>query len=364
MTTIIIIAVIVVIMGVALVSYGGISASTIKSRSSIPAQADMTIDGSNVDARNIKLSDASALVGTSPAQLSEACQSANINPWSRWSPKYWLMSGGVFTLTQRANKDLGTFAGYDHNAQAPYISSHTADFNFYEGQTGTLWVRADLFLGQINWMDTPFLKSVNMEVTIGGSVVGNAHIALNSSDYLVTSHTLEASFDASAWNSSKTATLRFYFGKDSANSWQELGAIPNIGTEQVVMTFVPKARLRSFTVSDSLRSTLGGYAEIIRTSADVANCYVTQLNGGLGSVTLACHGIDTDQDGVGDLDFTQSDRALWYKRNNEDWRVMTDQYPFVMLGDASCGGTFYSVFDLNNPDIQLTYNDQVDIEIR
>lgn len=362
MVTTVIIVVIVIIMGVALVSYGGISASTIKSRSSIPAQADMTVSGSDVDASNIKLSDAAALVGTSPAQLSEACQSSGINQWSRWSPKYWLLSGQTFVLTQRANKDLGTFAGYNHNATGPYINSHTTDFNFYQGQTGTLHLLANIFLGEINWMDTPFLGSVNMEVSIGGSVIGTSHVALNSADYLSTSHSFDVAVDGSAWNSSKTATLRFYFGKNEANSWQELASIPNIGTEQVNMTYVPAARLRSFTVSDALRTSLGGYAEIIKTSSDIANCYVTQLNGGLGSVTLACHGIDTDLDGIGDLNIVEADRYLWFKKNDETEWVLMDAINLHV--DSSAGGTYTTLFSIITPYIELTWEDQVDIEIR
>lgn len=348
-------------MGVPLNSYGGITASAIKARTSIPGQSDITVLSGYADAKNIQLKSIAELLGESPAQLTRVHESAAVNKWSKFSSRYWILSGGVLVDELRSNYDLGVFAGYNHNAQSPYIGSHTADFDIYEGQVGTLYFLANIFLGEIAWMDVPFLKSINMEVTINGSFQGVHHIALNSSNYLITSHSFEVGVNGSAWTGSKAATLRFYFGKDEANGWQELASIPGIGTETVVMTMKYKAKLRSFTVSDSLKSTLGGSAEIVRSSSDIANCYVTQLNNGLGSVTLACHGIDTNGDGVGDLNIFNAERALWFKKNNEEWIYMD---AITLHIDSSAGGTYFTIFSLINPNIQLTWEDNVDIEIR
>lgn len=345
-------------------SYGGITASAIKAKADIPSQSNMTVSGNDVSCTNIILSEVKTAIGSSNNNLSGLCSSPNVNIWSGFGPVEWYNNANVLQSRIKTPYYLGSFAGYNHTAEPPYLYSYTQDFNIYQGQT-TTQLQATLFLNEIPWKNIPFLQSINMEVIIDSAVWGTtSHIQLSDSNYLSTQHTFEVTGSTVGWTSNKTATLRFYFGRDAANSWQELTDIPNISTVNVVMTFQPYAVLRNFTVSSILTSDLGGTAEIIQNSTDIANSYVTQLTGGLGSVTLAWRGIDTNNDGSGDLDIIQAAGVYyWFRKNNGTWYYMDDVNPDP-VGTTATGGTYYDKLDMSEPEIHLTYGDIVDIELR
>ena len=333
-------------------AYGGFTAAQLKSRASIPAQSDMTVSGSDVICNRIKLKSIASILGISnPKGLHSISISSAVNQYSQFSSRYWLLSGGTLISQPKTRSLFSYFAGYNHNAQTPYFTFITSDFNIYEGSTSTT-VIASLLLGEVKWLDIPFLASVNMEVKVNGSVVDTQHITLNSSNYLTTSQSFSSFINTSAWNTNKTITLRFYFGKDASNSYQELCSVPTISDVSIAATMIYKAKLRSFRVSDALVSTLGGNAAVCFHYGDLANCYVTQSSS---SVTLSFHGIDTNNDGVGDLNLILADRYLWYKRNNDSFALL--QY-VQMHNDDSVGGTYGCNMDT------LTYGDLVDIEIR
>jgi hypothetical protein len=108
--------------------------------------------------------------------------------------------------------------------------------------------------------------------------------------------------------------------------------------------------LNSFTVSSDFRTTLGGYAEIVRTSTDISNCFVTIAQ----RVLLSTHGIDTDYDGVGDLNFYERSTSWYIRKNGGSWTFLSD---VDMPVDNAAGVDTYSPITLN-------YGDLVDVEIR
>ena len=334
-----------------ILTYGGFTATQIKTRASIPADADMSISGSIISCNNINIGDIKALIGESTADLSVLCQSSLVNKWSGYSPREWYVSGYSYLDRPKTPYMAGYFAGYHHSAPAPYITDRTTDFTIAQG-TAIAYVNASILLGEIDWLlINPFVKSVNMEVSVGGSVVDLQHITLNPSDYLVNTQTFHSTLNTTGWTSLHTVTVRFYFGRDAANSYSEICNIPNISSFDVAISVQMLAVLGTFNVGSALNTYLGGSAIIIKT---LANCYVTQNDYGIDTLTLSTNGIDTNADGIGDLNILNASRYIWVQLNGGTWYIQDYIY---MPNSASAGGTY-------NLPWSITYGDVVNVEIR
>lgn len=104
-----------------------ISPASIKSDANIPAQADISISGQDLDCTNIKLSSVRTVLGESTYDLYSLCRSSLINIWSKFRPggwkangvsgSVWLPSGNSqpnFVADYPAESKLGDFALYCH----------------------------------------------------------------------------------------------------------------------------------------------------------------------------------------------------------------------------------------------------------
>jgi len=329
--------------------YGGFTGTDIKNRASVPLQANIAVNGTAVECRNITITNIRTILDETLTGIGALSTSPKVNPFSEFGPREWYINAGVLTDRIKTPYQFGNFACYDHNAVAPYISSMPTNLYIIEGQT-ELYLPIAVLLGQIDWKKHPFLKSVNLEVLINGSSAGVQHLELGS-DYLKTTHSFNLAINTTGWTYQHTATFRFYFGKDAANSWTELANVPNITNVDAVINVWLKAKLGTFNIGSDLQTSLGGNATIIKTPA---NCYITQNDAGADMLTLSTNGIDTNSDGVGDLNLVQADRYIWVQLNGGDWYI---QDAIRMHVDDSAGGTYTLPWN-------ITYNDVVNVEIR
>jgi len=332
--------------------YAGFTATDLKNRGS--ATCDMVVNGTGVDCTNITDTRVKNVLGESTTAVSGLCSSSLVNKWSNFSPRLWSINSFVMADAVKTPYSMGAFAGYCHTAVAPYVSSMPSGLYIIEGQT-SLNLPISVLLGQVDWMSTPFLKSLNLEILVGGSSLAVMHENMNPSTYLTNTHTFDPSINTTGWTTPHIATFRYYFGKDSANSYTELCNVPNLSGITATINVWMKAKLGTFVASSGLASTLGKpSAVLIKDTADLLNCYVSQNDAGVDTITLSCHGIDTNSDGVGDLTILTKDRYTWYRLNGGSW-VIGDY--LSMQINYSAGGTFYLPFS-------VTYNDVVDCEIR
>ena len=97
-------------------AYGGFTSADIKNRADIPLQANMTVSGSNVNCTNINVTQVKNVLGESVTGVGALCQSANVNKWSNYSSREWLISWPTITNSVKFPYQLGSFAGYDKEA--------------------------------------------------------------------------------------------------------------------------------------------------------------------------------------------------------------------------------------------------------
>src|SRR5659263_201771 len=231
-------------MGKIISAYGGFTATDIKNRADIPLPENMAVTGSDVDCDTITMTNIKSALGESSTALGVLSTSPLVNKWSEFSPREWYIENGVLLDRVNAPYSFGSFVGYDKDAVAPYISSMPTNLYVIEGQT-ELYLPIAVLLGQIDWKKHPFLKSINLEVLINGSVAGVQHLALGS-DYLKTTHSFDLVINTTGWIYQHTATFRFYFGKDTANGWTELDNVPNITNVDALINVWLKAKLGTF----------------------------------------------------------------------------------------------------------------------
>lgn len=140
-------------MGKIISAYGSFTAQNIKDRADIPAQADMTVSGSNVDCINIPLSLVHNTLQSSLLTVYGLCTTPRVNKWSNFSPKEWYVDANHY-LQNRAKTPyyLGNFAGYNHGAvQARVLYDYSTKNAQITPVSNTFSVQVALNSGEINW---------------------------------------------------------------------------------------------------------------------------------------------------------------------------------------------------------------------
>ena len=133
-------------------AYGGFSSADIKNRADIPAQADMTISGSNVDCVNIKDSDIKNVLGESVTSVGALCTSPLVNKWSGFGPTTFNTTGNIVTPVVNAPYTMGCFAGYNKEAISPYFYFPTAILSYGSSFAGTsINISSFINLGEVQW---------------------------------------------------------------------------------------------------------------------------------------------------------------------------------------------------------------------
>lgn len=113
-------------------TYRAYTNTELKSRASIPLQADITTGTGNIDCVNISLARVKNLLGEPYFSVPSVCTSSKVNKWSGFSPKVMGVTNpgrnGVITWSNPTTYRLSDFAGYNHYAITPsYYSTTHAD---------------------------------------------------------------------------------------------------------------------------------------------------------------------------------------------------------------------------------------------
>lgn len=100
-------------------SFRQITPSTLKSKSDIPDQTDITVNASDIDCVNIKLTEVKNIIGCDTFSVYDVCRHDNVNVWSQFGPTVRsYLNTGTWAATLVNSKPteckLGDFAGYDH----------------------------------------------------------------------------------------------------------------------------------------------------------------------------------------------------------------------------------------------------------
>ena len=67
-------------------TYGGFTATALKTRASIPTQTNIIVNGSSIDCSNIIISGIKGVLGDTATSVVNLSNSANVNKWSGFSP--------------------------------------------------------------------------------------------------------------------------------------------------------------------------------------------------------------------------------------------------------------------------------------
>jgi len=133
-------------------TYAGFTGTDIKNRADIPLQTNIVVNGSTVECRNITTTNIRTVINETVTGIGALCQSPNVNKWSNYGPREWLIVGGGIENSVKVPYQFGSFAGYDKEAVEPIPFS--ASFEYTKGATGstiTQSIAAKIKTGQYDW---------------------------------------------------------------------------------------------------------------------------------------------------------------------------------------------------------------------
>ena len=172
-------------MGKIITAYGGFTATDIKNRAEIPAQADMVVTGNNVDCSNISVSLVKNVLGESSTAVGGLCTSPLVNTWSGFAPTEWYVSGVSLLNRVKTPYSMGSFAGYNHNAIVPGFmgGSHMTTFKYVAGDSTQYTIAAGLQVGEINFPAMLSSNYVKLVVKENGNSVGTGGLVAIGTTY-------------------------------------------------------------------------------------------------------------------------------------------------------------------------------------
>lgn len=190
-------------------SYDGFSATDIKNRADIPAQSNITVNGSTVQCTDIKLTDVKNAIGSSSSTVGGLCNDSAVNKWSYFGPTEWYVSSETLLNRVKTPYSLGSFAGYNKDAVEPSIITKTVKSQIITYPT-TFDVTAVVRLGEYDFskIDSNITK-LWLKVYDGLTPVGEnyADITANADDTYYIHATVNSPYDTSY-----TLTGKVYFG--------------------------------------------------------------------------------------------------------------------------------------------------------
>jgi len=191
-------------------TYRGYTAAELKSRADLPAQAGMTVSGTDVLCAKINTTLVRNCLGASSNKFSELCTHANVNVWSGFGPTVRTEVAGVLVNSHPAPYDIGDFMGYNHAAVTPAFlnNSHLLDTWVISGGTATLV--ADITIGEAKFVDLDISNHANcvglaLTVWDGLTLVG-----FGIEDLASCKDSISLSADVVGVSSEKTYTCKIY----------------------------------------------------------------------------------------------------------------------------------------------------------
>ena len=214
-------------MGKILTAYRGYTATEIKAKADIPAQANMSISEPSLDCWDISLNACADLVGDATHSLKETCLKAN--KWSGFSPSHIsYLNSGTLSATLRNELEspysLGAFAGYNHDAAVPSLDHYYFQSTVNQGSSAT--VDAYINIGEVRYPS----PAAGLALTLwnGANLLGFGITSLSnleSTNCFVTAET-------GALNANTTVTAKVFIIDSTtefvANGSNVLCKVPNV----------------------------------------------------------------------------------------------------------------------------------------
>jgi len=218
-------------MGKILYIYGGFSAAQLKSRASIPSQADITVGANYIECSSVDIpSEIRDAIGEGSNDLGTIYLSAKVNRWSFFSPREWYLSGGVLYDRAKSNPyDMANFCGYNHTAVAPYIVSKT-DIYHQNVESG---IDATVYICEIDWVLIGGIAGIGITSRVGGIEYKTTYLAIASQIDWRRMLSLQSVF-ALPYISNQLVISELFF-VNSVN--EKVASIPNIATFSTL--FIP-----------------------------------------------------------------------------------------------------------------------------
>ena len=261
--------------------YGGFSAAQLKSRASIPSQADITVGSNYIDCSSVDIpSEIRDIIGEGSNDLGTIYCSAKVNKWSGFGPREWYVSAGVLLDRPRSNPyDMANFCGYNHNAITPYITN-AASLSLASGlanQSYSFFV--NLNLAEINWFAQ--LGLTHCHVVVDGVI--KASFATET-DYIGNAEkVIEVTVTLPAAGVEQTYTIETWFGAvankqgkltQGGNTIKLKVLIPALFTSLMVLDTAANR-----AVIDSAESLTTEYCSAIFTETPIRSISSTNLSG-------------------------------------------------------------------------------------
>src|SRR5512133_3312457 len=194
--------------------YRGYTAATIKSRAEIPDQADMTVNGDNVEYNLVNMTKIRDGIGAAVLKQTELHNHANVNHWSGFGPTTRTEVAGVLENSIENPYGKNEFAGYNHTAPTPAFANTAHLDDVWVNYNGTATFAADLTIGEPKYTGgdvSNHSDCVGIALTVwdGSSLVGSG-----IEDLAGYENTVSLSADIAECTAEKTYTCKIYFVND------------------------------------------------------------------------------------------------------------------------------------------------------
>lgn len=216
-------------------AYRGFTASCICARAEVPAQSNMSVSSTCVNACNITMSSIKNAIGAGSYALSGLATCACTAEWSGFSPHNISISNYVLSMANpTTNYSMGSFAGYNHTPVTPTFDHIYYTANVVTGNPATF--DGYVYIGELNY---PYpATAVVMTIWDGGTLVATGFAALSSATDGVVFLTAETP----NLTSNKTFVVKFFIG-DSTTEFQQnmsnaLCYVPNTSTSGYERTII------------------------------------------------------------------------------------------------------------------------------
>ena len=244
-------------------AYGGFTSADIKNRAEIPAQADMTISGSNVDCVNIKDSDIKNVLGESVTGVGALCISPLVNKWSGFGPTEWYVNAGSFSNRIKTPYSMSNWAGYNHGAvSAGFMGgSHITTFKYISGDSTSHTISAGLQVGEINFPSMVGATHVKMVIKEGSTFIGSNLVAIGTTYNDTTP--INPFYNVVMGSRTGTVTYTAYAYLSNGNA-DELCLFPNVSAWDIaaIQRMPPAAAVTSNPADTTIIKIVAGSATI------------------------------------------------------------------------------------------------------
>lgn len=162
-------------MAKVIIKYRGYTAAQLKSRATIPNQADMIIVGNTVECVNITTAKIRNAIGVASNAIGNLSSHANVNVWSGFGPTVRSVATQVLINNVGTSPHaMGEFAGYNHGARIPgWITN---------APSGDIWINAnsdaiftvDVYVGEVQYqLISPAIVGITLAIyNSAGNLVG------------------------------------------------------------------------------------------------------------------------------------------------------------------------------------------------